>query len=162
MTATIFLILRILLSISLYAFILVLFYLLWKENWRQGIWLSRRKIPSISLTIQTIDSPARIRHFDTEEVTIGRESTCECRLDDENVSNHHARLKYHHTQWWLEDLGSTNGTLINNQPLSTPVVVISGDEINCGKHTLTIKISAESPGKLTLKNASKVNGDDND
>ncbi|OGN75963.1 MAG: hypothetical protein A2X25_02140 [Chloroflexi bacterium GWB2_49_20] len=161
MTAVIFLILRILLSISLYVFILVLFYLLWKDNRQQGIWLSKRKIPSISLTIQTSDAPTRVQHFNSEEVTIGRDSTCECRLDDENVSNHHARLKYHHTQWWLEDLGSTNGTFINGQPVSTPLVVISEDEIRCGKNIITITISGDTFNNLMVKDPIKDIGENN-
>jgi pSer/pThr/pTyr-binding forkhead associated (FHA) protein len=162
MTAIIFLILRILVSISLYAFILVLFYYLWKENRRQGDWLSNRKIPTISLTITAMDAPDLIRYFESDEVTIGRDAKCDCQLNDENVSNHHARFKYHHTQWWLEDLGSKNGTLINNQAVITPVVVISGDEIFCGKYTLKITISGEIQNKPENKNYYNDNGGTDD
>jgi pSer/pThr/pTyr-binding forkhead associated (FHA) protein len=162
MTATIFLTLRILLSIFLYIFILVLFYFLWKENKEKGTWLSTRKIPYITLTIRGIDSPDHSLYFAIEEVIVGRDLSCDCRLDDENVSNHHARLKYHHAQWWLEDLGSKNGTFLNNQPLSTPVVVISGDEINCGKHTLLITISGEILNRSNNEHSTFEDGEDNE
>ncbi len=162
MTAIIFLILRILVSISLYTFLLVLFYFLWKENKLQGIWLSNRKIPTLNLAIKAMDVPENIRYFNTAEVTIGRSAKCECQLIDENVSNHHARLRYHHAQWWLEDLGSKNGTFINGQPVMTPVVVISDDEILCGKYTLLITISGEIQGKPGNNNLYSDSGGNDD
>jgi len=161
MTAIIFLVLRILLSASLYAFILVLFYYLWTENKRQGNLLSNRRIPTITLAIQAIDAPNRIQFFETDEILIGRDAKCDVQLSDKNVSNHHARLRFHHAQWWLEDLGSKNGTLINDQALITPVVVISGDEIICGLHTLTITISGEIQNKPANKYVFEDNGDNN-
>jgi len=162
MTAIIFLVLRILISISLYAFILVLFYYLWKENRLQGNWLSNRKSPPIILAITALDVPENIRFFETDEVTIGRSAKCDCQLMDENVSNYHARLRFHHAQWWLEDLGSKNGTLINDQPVITPVVVISGDEILCGKYSLTITITGEIQSKHLSKNIYTDSGGNDD
>lgn len=161
MTAIIFLILRILLSLSLYAFLMMMFFTLWNDIRQQGNWVSKRKVPVISLSIQALDFPLRILHFDTDEVTIGRDPSCSCCLEDENVSNHHARLKYHHNQWWLEDLGSTNGTLINQHPVSTPIVVISGDEIECGKHILTIEISGNSLHNSVSSKANIGDGENN-
>jgi pSer/pThr/pTyr-binding forkhead associated (FHA) protein len=61
---------------------------------------------------------------------------------DEAMSAHHARISYHHTQWWLEDLNSTNGTFLNRDQVSVPTVIISGDEIKCGNTLLTIRIDA--------------------
>ena len=143
MTAIIFLVLRILISICLYAFLLVVFINLWNDLRQQGVRISNRIIPSIGLNIRVADRSIRPLNFDKEEVTIGRDPSSDCHLDDEIVSNVHARLKYHHSQWWLEDLGSTNGTLINEQSVNTPVVIISGDEITCGKHTIEVQIAGE-------------------
>jgi pSer/pThr/pTyr-binding forkhead associated (FHA) protein len=50
-------------------------------------------------------------------------------------------MTYHHGQWWLEDLASTNGTFLNNTPISMPTVITSGDEISCGSVSLTISLS---------------------
>lgn len=162
MTAIIFLVLRILLSISLYGFILFLFYYLWKENRHQGNWLSNRRIPTITLDINTNDGPNRIQYFESDEITIGRDVKCNVKLSDENVSNHHARLRFHHAQWWLEDLGSKNGTTINDQPLITPVVVISGDEIKCGLNSLKITISGEIRVNRKDNYSFKDDGENND
>jgi len=163
MTAILFLVLRILLSITLYAFLLVLFYYLWKENNHQGIQLSKRKIPTITLKIKTDDTPNRNLFFESDEVLIGRDTVCDVQLSDENVSNHHARLRFHHSQWWLEDLGSKNGTFINDHALITPVVVITEDEIRCGLSTITITISGENQIETTKKTLMfENNGNNND
>jgi pSer/pThr/pTyr-binding forkhead associated (FHA) protein len=65
---------------------------------------------------------------------------------DEVVSAQHARLTYHHGQWWLEDLSSTNGTFLNGSKLSTPAVVITDDEFKCGNTRFTLRVDlAENP-----------------
>ena len=48
---------------------------------------------------------------------IGRDGACDLHLRDERVSQHHARLSYADGQWTVEDLGSRNGTAINDRPL---------------------------------------------
>ena len=161
MTAIVFLILRILLSLSLYAFLMVMFITLWKDIKQQGKLLSNRKIPTISFRISASEGPVRKLFYDTDEVTIGRDASCACQLDDEVVSSNHARVKYHHNQWWLEDLSSTNGTLINEQLVSTPIVVINGDEIKCGKYTIMIDISGEDLHNSTTMNIIGGNGEIN-
>lgn len=58
-------------------------------------------------------------------VTFGRGDDCTLPLVDEYISTQHARLRFHEGQWYVEDLGSTNGTYIGNDRLtrSTPVSV---------------------------------------
>jgi pSer/pThr/pTyr-binding forkhead associated (FHA) protein len=60
-------------------------------------------------------------------VTFGRGTTCTVPLADEYISNQHARLRFHEGRWFVEDLGSTNGTYIGNQRISraTPMSVKS-------------------------------------
>jgi pSer/pThr/pTyr-binding forkhead associated (FHA) protein len=144
MSGPILLVLRILLAASLYAFLGLAFFLLWQEIRQQAALLALRKVPPISLMIQREDTPAQIRHFTQPEITIGRDPACECPIQDETVSARHARLSYHHGQWWLEDLNSTNGTLLNREPVSTPTVLISDDEIGCGKARLTVVMAGDN------------------
>jgi pSer/pThr/pTyr-binding forkhead associated (FHA) protein len=59
-------------------------------------------------------------------------------LDDPTVSNTHARLSYHHGQWWLEDLRSTNGTFLNDEAVASPLVVTDGDVVRCGQVQFTL------------------------
>jgi pSer/pThr/pTyr-binding forkhead associated (FHA) protein len=49
-------------------------------------------------------------------------------------------LSYHHSQWWIQDLQSTNGTLLNDEKLKSATVIVSGDEIVCGQSVLIVSI----------------------
>ena len=69
---------------------------------------------------------------------VGRDPDCECVLNDETVSARHARFAYHHSQWWVEDLGSRNGSGLNGAPLTTPTILMHGDMVKCGKTTVKI------------------------
>jgi pSer/pThr/pTyr-binding forkhead associated (FHA) protein len=65
------------------------------------------------------------------DAVIGREAGLPVALDDPRVSAQHAELSYRHEQWWLRDLGSSNGTLLNGQPVHSVVAVRSGDVLQC-------------------------------
>jgi len=144
MSGPVFLILRVLLTVSLYAFLTWAFVTLWMDIKQQGTLLALRKVPPLSLMIQREQAAPQMRHFTQAEITIGRDPACECPIRDEAISARHARLCYHHGQWWLEDLGSTNGTTINRELLATPTVVISDDEIGCGSATLTVVMAGDN------------------
>jgi FHA domain-containing protein len=62
---------------------------------------------------------------------IGREAGLPVFLDDPRVSARHAELSFRHDQWWLRDLGSSNGTQLNGQPVHSVVAVRSGDVLQC-------------------------------
>ena len=62
---------------------------------------------------------------------IGRDAQLPVALDDPHVSARHAELNYRHDQWWLRDLGSSNGTLLNGQPVHSVVAIRSGDVLQC-------------------------------
>ena len=72
-------------------------------------------------------------------------------MKDTTVSVRHARLSHHHGQWWLEDLGSTNGTKLNKDKVSIPTVVINGDVIECGKASISIKLGVDSTNPPTQR-----------
>ncbi|MGH9197707.1 MAG: FhaA domain-containing protein [Acidimicrobiia bacterium] len=52
--------------------------------------------------------------LESEEITIGRLDECDIVVVDPNASRRHARLKKRDENWWIEDLGATNGTLVND------------------------------------------------
>jgi len=143
MSGLVVFVLRLLLTVSLYAFLVWAFTSLWRDIKLQSALLAARKIPPISITLTLAGQVVHIRRYIQAEVTIGRNPACECPVDDESVSAHHARLSYHHNQWWLEDLDSTNGTFLNQEKLATPTVVISGDEFRCGDTLFTIALAGD-------------------
>jgi pSer/pThr/pTyr-binding forkhead associated (FHA) protein len=143
MSGLVVLFLRLLLTVSLYAFLAWAFTNLWRDIRLQSALLATRKIPPISLTLTLASQAVQIRRFIQAEVTIGRDPACECPVEDEAVSAHHARLSYHNNQWWLEDLDSTNGTFLNQEKLTIPTVVISSDEFRCGGTLFTISLAGD-------------------
>jgi pSer/pThr/pTyr-binding forkhead associated (FHA) protein len=143
MTGEVLLALRLLLGASLFAFLGWIIWILWNDLKIQAGLLAARKVPSLSIIVQAEDEPPQLHNYSQADITIGRDPACECLLNDDAVSTHHAKLSYHHMQWWLEDLESKNGTKLNQEMLTVPTVVISGDKINCGHTILTILISTK-------------------
>lgn len=72
-------------------------------------------------------------------VTIGRSPDSTIVLDDDYASNRHARLVPSGTSWTLEDLGSTNGTLLGSAKVTSPVAVKVGTRITIGRSVLEIQ-----------------------
>jgi pSer/pThr/pTyr-binding forkhead associated (FHA) protein len=151
MSAPFVLALRVLLAASLYAFLGLTLLTIWRELRAQGTLLATQKIPGISLNLQSGEQPPRQKYFTQSEILLGRDSHCDLPLLDDTVSVRHARLAYHHGQWWLEDLGSTNGTLLNKEKVSIPTVVISGDQIDCGKVSIKINLGPDSANPPTQR-----------
>ncbi len=77
-----------------------------------------------------LDQPVRIGRAPGQEVVIA----------DDFVSQHHARAVPTPQGPVLEDLGSTNGTVLNGKPLTRPSVLVSGDVVEIG--TTSMKVSA--------------------
>ena len=75
------------------------------------------------------------------DTTIGRAASNVIVLDDAFASNEHARISRAGSQWWLEDLDSRNGTILNEALLESPAVVTSGDTIIIGRTTLVIDLT---------------------
>jgi pSer/pThr/pTyr-binding forkhead associated (FHA) protein len=145
--------LRLLLAISLYLFLAWAFMSLWRDIKLHSALLSARKIPPISLNLTHDNKIAQTRRFVQAEVTIGRDPACECPVEDGLMSARHAQLSYHHNQWWLEDLDSTNGTLINQEKLAIPTVVVSGDEFRCGETLFSITLAGDILASPSKKNS---------
>lgn len=143
MSAPFLLFLRASMTLSLYAFMVWAFLLLWRNLKTQSELLAIRKTPPLALTFTNSESKQLTRHFRHPEITLGRDPHCEVYLENETVSAQHARLSYHHGQWWLEDLNSTNGTTLNGEPVDTATIVISGDKIHCGKAPLTVRFALD-------------------
>lgn len=66
------------------------------------------------------------------EITIGRKTTNNLVLDDQYVSGNHARIFLKNTDYIIEDLGSTNGTIVNDKRIEDKAILKVGDEIQIG------------------------------
>lgn len=84
-------------------------------------------------------STGRAVRLGTETITIGRGSECDLVLDDEYISTRHAVLRLHDGRWYAEDLGSTNGTLIDGARIHGPTEVRVDGQIRLGRTVLELR-----------------------
>jgi pSer/pThr/pTyr-binding forkhead associated (FHA) protein len=144
MSGILVLLLRVVMAVCLYAFLGLVIFLVWKDLRQQGAAAARQQIPPLSLQVQGEGSQREFIIRNAEAV-IGRDPGCDVWLDDSTISARHARLRYHHKQWWLEDLNSTNGTMLNDQPVRQSAVLDSSDRITCGSFELRLQEAPINP-----------------
>jgi len=146
MSGPIVLALRILMALALYGFLGWAMFILWTDVRREGAALAQRRVPGISLAFNSEQGTALLKHFSNPVITLGRDPGCDFPLFDDRASTRHAQLTYHHKQWWVADLGSTNGTFLNGTLVEMPTVLTSGDEIKCGTSRFSVDLSGEAIG----------------
>jgi hypothetical protein len=74
-----------------------------------------------------------------DELTVGRAAGCQIVLDDTYVSQLHTRIFTRDGQLMVEDLGSTNGTYLNNRKVSGPMMMGRGDKLRVGKTVMELQ-----------------------
>jgi pSer/pThr/pTyr-binding forkhead associated (FHA) protein len=73
-----------------------------------------------------------------DELTVGRAGGCQVTLEDNYVSQLHARVFRRDGQFFVEDLGSTNGTFVNQKKVTAPIAIRRGDRLQVGKTVLEL------------------------
>lgn len=125
--------------------LLALLYLFLFAAVRAGLGVIKRGTPSQPqrpLTLVIVAGPAElvgVRVPLDAAVRIGRASDLELVIADDFVSTHHARITPTPGGPLLEDLDSTNGTLLNGRRVTSPTPLAAGDEIEIG--TVRMKVS---------------------
>lgn len=95
----------------------------------------RRRDLVPSVTVLSGPSAGAVFSLERAALTIGRDGAAEIRLDGVGVSRRHARICNIEGQVILEDLGSTNGTWVNEICIDHPVRLAGGDRIRLGSDT---------------------------
>jgi len=72
-------------------------------------------------------------------ILIGRAATCTVVIEDDFLSARHCRIFPENGQWFVEDLGSTNGTFLGNQKVEDPVAFTVGERVRIGSTTLELR-----------------------
>jgi len=98
----------------------------------------KTKTPT-TLVVRGEDGRKLGSHELRETIQIGRADACHVRLEDRYASQFHARLYPRNGSWYVEDLGSTNGTYLNRQRLHGTSEVHAGDVVRIGKTTLELR-----------------------
>ena len=72
-------------------------------------------------------------------VLIGRAPECTLVLNDDYASNRHARIFPSEGEWFVEDLGSTNGTLLSDTPITAATPFKAGAQVKIGRTVLELR-----------------------
>lgn len=88
---------------------------------------------TFQLVMRAGPNPGKVFTLSKGEVVIGRDLNADVAINTAEVSRRHARLHLDSGVYIVEDLGSTNGTFINGQRLTTPVPLRTGDLIMLGE-----------------------------
>jgi hypothetical protein len=129
------LLLRILSAALLLAFLLLIVWLIYRDMQTTAQLLAQQGRPYGFLRVIACedDLPLVDTRFPLLPVTtIGRASSSTIVLDNSYVSTEHALITRRGDQWWLEDMGSRNGTLLNGVALTETAVISVGDVIAVG------------------------------
>ena len=151
MSGSIVLALRLITALALLGFLSWVLIFLYREVNRQGLSLAGRRVPGIYISVNHAQGNPILKQFFQPEIMLGRDPACDIPIMDDTASTKHAQLTYHHGQWWLEDLASTNGTSLNDSPVDMPTVITSGDEIKCGSTRLIITLSENEINQPTQR-----------
>jgi len=98
--------------------------------------------------LRIITGPLRDTSFELEKggwaKSIGRVDGTDIVLADKAISRKHAEVFYRDSQWFIRDLGSSNGTFINEQRITEPIPLKNNDQIRCGATVLLFVSNQES------------------
>jgi pSer/pThr/pTyr-binding forkhead associated (FHA) protein len=107
---------------------------------RQTGAVAGRKAKVMRLVVVGPDQQKGAAYPLAEELTIGRATGCAVPLPLDNfVSQVHARVFRRGDDYWVEDLGSTNGTLLNGRRMTGPSPLRRGDRVQVGRTVLELR-----------------------
>ena len=102
------------------------------------------------LLLEVIEGPATGTSIQlTDAVELGRNPDLQHTLEDEQMSRRHARVEPEAGGAVVSDLGSTNGTYVNDQPINVPRLLAPGDRIRMGLTVIELRSSAAQRTALT-------------
>jgi predicted component of type VI protein secretion system len=81
-------------------------------------------------------NPGKVFELNMDSLSIGREAVNDIVIQEAELSRNHARISRRGATFLLEDLGSTNGTFVNHQRISSPRMLNPGDEVGFGENVV--------------------------
>ncbi len=100
---------------------------------------SRRKGAPTHVAILEGGNAGENVSLEAAPLLIGRGNDAAIRLDDDYVSTRHARIAQSGEQWFVEDLGSTNGTYVGSHRITQPTTLQLGSQVRIGKTILELR-----------------------
>jgi len=102
-----------------------------------------------SLVVNQGSQQGKVLPIARPEFTIGRDAKCNLRPASQHVSKKHCVFRIRGEQVFLEDCGSTNGTIVNDQPLKGECELHDGDRLKVGPLDFIIKLEPAQVDKPT-------------
>ena len=135
---------RILLTVLLYAFLIAVFVVLWRDlRADQGAPSVVQERKARLVMLAGADGLQADQRFALQPfTTLGRNAASTIVVPDAFASAEHAIVSWRGGQWWLEDAGSRNGTRLNDEAITAPTVLCAGDVISIGQVKLKVEIEA--------------------
>jgi hypothetical protein len=138
---------RIALAFCLYTFLALVLFTLWRDLYASAGLSAGPPRPNL-LRLRDDGTTERVHPLPKDSCFIGRSPSIEVSLADETVSAVHARIWRKEDRWWLEDLDSRNGTLLNQIPVQRRTILCTGDRIRLGRILLEFRSEdSSSAGK---------------
>lgn len=142
------LVLRLLAVAVLYGFLAITIYVIWRDlrvAARTQPLASDDEATSPAGRVRVVRGDQALLQPDDlfalqEHTTLGRAPDNHIVLSDTYVSSYHARLDRRDGEWWLTDLGSRNGTRLNDVPITKPAPLADGDVIGVGQVELALEV----------------------
>ncbi len=102
---------------------------------------SRKPSRGVPTKLQVVSGPnaGQSVPLSDQPILLGRGTDASIRLDDDYVSTRHARFATNGEQWFVEDVGSTNGTYLGSQRITSPVPVGVGIQVRLGKTIVELR-----------------------
>ncbi len=127
-----------------FAFVIIIYIFLWNALRLMYLELRKNNFPvQHRLVLITVEAKyggikKGERYALGENITIGRKDDNDISINDNRVSAYHAVIKLQDDKWYLYDLGSTNGTFVNNLLLTGPYCLQLEDKVIIGGVTFKV------------------------
>ncbi len=99
-----------------------------------------------------------IEHLNKKEIIVGRSPICDIIINQRTISTKHFHIVESDGNYYIEDLGSTNGSYLNSKKIRKSVKMVEGDIIAIGKYKLAFSLGEKQmkTGSDTLLNTSQM------
>lgn len=112
-------------------------------------------VQSYQMVMREGPAPGKTFALSKEELYLGRDISNDIVVNDAEVSRKHARLLLQAGQYVVEDLGSTNGTFINDERISGPHILSAGEVIQFGENVIMVYEASQYDADATVAVSAK-------